>query len=239
MKSDQPLSCLIVDDEYPARCLLEAYVQRMPGLQLDGLCENGLEAIEWLRSRPVDLLFLDVQMPELSGIELLRSLAIRPRVILTTAYADYALEGYALEVSDYLVKPVSFERFVKAVNKAASEVRGRQAQEMAPAEEALEYFFVKVDYKLLRIRYADILFVEGMREYVNIQTAARRHIVYQSMKHMEEVLSAAHFARVHKSYIVALDKIDAIAGNLAEIGGKQIPIGKNYRDEFLRRIALL
>ncbi|MEZ4827871.1 MAG: LytTR family DNA-binding domain-containing protein [Bacteroidia bacterium] len=231
------MNCLIVDDEHLARKLLAAYISKIPGLTLAGECENALDATAFLREEKIDLMFLDIQMPDLTGVELLRSLHYKPQVILVTAYAAYALEGYELNVTDYLLKPVSFERFVQAVNKASEQHRLRsQPETEIRAEQGKDYFFVKVDYKLVKIRYDEILFVEGMREYVNIQTPRKRHIVYQSMKNMEALLPEGKFARVHKSYIVALDKIQSTYGNVVEIGEKEVPIGKSYKDDFLRKI---
>ncbi|GAB4404823.1 MAG: LytTR family DNA-binding domain-containing protein [Bacteroidia bacterium] len=238
------MNCLIVDDEYPARTLLSAYLSKLPDLRLVGACDSALAAGGILRQQAVDLIFLDIQMPDLSGLDLLRTLADPPMAILVTAYGEHALEGYNLDVVDYLLKPVAFERFVQAVNKAAELQRLRKvlppATTTSPAPQpGPDHFFVKVDAQLLRVRFDDILFIEGMREYVNIQTPQRRHIVYQAMKNLEDLLPAGRFARVHKSYIVAIDRIDRIYGNTVVIGSKEIPIGKSYKDAFMQQIALL
>lgn len=236
------MNCLIVDDEHLARKLLSAYITKIPELTLAGECENAVQALSLLQQQKIDLMFLDIQMPDLTGVELLKTLKHKPLVIFVTAYAEYALEGYELDVIDYMLKPVAFDRFVLAVNKAAEQHRLRnhsfqsQEIEVVPGK---DYFFVKVDYKLVKVRYDEILFVEGMREYVNIQTAQRRHIVYQSMKNMETLLPEGKFARVHKSYIVAMDKIKSLYGNVVEIGEKEIPIGKSYKEEFLKKIETL
>ncbi|MDX1908919.1 MAG: LytTR family DNA-binding domain-containing protein [Bacteroidia bacterium] len=234
------MKCLIADDEYPARQLLEAYLARIPGMEVAGTCANAMQVLAALQAQPVDLLLLDIQMPDLTGLELLRTLATRPQVILVTAYADHAVTGFELEVTDYLVKPVSFERFVQAVNRAQARMPAAAPLPTPPVPPpTADHFFVKVDYKLVKIRFEDILFVEGMREYVNIQTAARRHIVYQSMKNMEELLPADRFARTHKSFIVALDKIDSLYGNIVEVRGREVPIGKSYKETFMQRIQTL
>lgn len=241
------MNCLIVDDEHLSRKLLRTYLDRLPNMTVAGDCENATQALAFLHKHPVDLLLLDIQMPDLTGLELLKTLHRPPMVILITAYAEHALEGYELNVIDYLLKPVSFERFVQAVNKAAEQYQLRQSaqspapptpQPSAPAP-TKDHFFVKVDYKWLKIRYEDILYIEGMREYVNIQTHERRHIVYQSMKYLEGLLAERSFARTHKSYIVALNKIESLYGNTLVIGKQEIPIGKSYKQAFLERIETL
>ncbi|MEO1451629.1 MAG: LytTR family DNA-binding domain-containing protein, partial [Bacteroidota bacterium] len=208
------MKCLIVDDEHLARKVLETYISRMPDLELVGTCENALAAMQTLRQHAVDLMFLDIHMPDLTGLELIRSLRRPPQVILATAYSEHALESYELNVVDYLLKPVSFERFVQAVNKAQPLPPAQAAAIPSPSlPTQADHLFVKVDYEWLRIDYQDILYVEGMREYVNIQTAARRHIVYQSLKKMVELLPDQQFMRVHKSYIVSLPSISRIYGH--------------------------
>ena len=240
------MKCLIADDEHLARKLISAYAEKIPNLEVVALCENAATAISALQSQDIDLMFLDIQMPDLTGLELIKTLRNKPMVILITAYAEYALEGYQLDVIDYLVKPVAFERFVQAVNKAADLLALKQKASQSEKQQTdspdikveKDHFFVKVDYKLVRINYDEILYVEGMREYVNIQTAAKRHIVYYSMKNMETVLGEK-FVRCHKSYIVALDKISATYGNVIEVGEKEIPIGKSYKEGFVERISTL
>ncbi|MDX2245379.1 MAG: LytTR family DNA-binding domain-containing protein [Bacteroidia bacterium] len=236
------MNCLIVDDEHLARKLLAAYIGKIPELQLAGECENAVQALSFLQKEKIDLMFLDIQMPDLTGVELLKTLKYKPLVVFVTAYAEYALEGYELDVIDYMLKPVAFERFVQAINKASEQRRLRSQPEAEKQIEIVpgkDYFFVKVDYKLVKVRYDEILFVEGMREYVNIQTAQRRHIVYHSMKNMESLLPEGKFARIHKSYIVAMDKIRSLYGNVVEIGDKEIPIGKSYKDDFLKKIETI
>ena len=236
------MNCLIIDDEHLARQLISAYADKLPDLQVIGTCENATQAISILQNQPVDLLFLDIQMPDLTGLELIKTLKHKPMVILITAYAEFALEGYQLDVIDYLLKPVAFERFVQAVNKAADRLNLTRKAEQANHPEEIkvekDHFFVKVDYKLVKIRFEDILYVEGMREYVNIQTAERRHIVYYSMKNMEKVLGEK-FIRCHKSFIISLNKIDSLYGNMIEIGEKEIPIGKSYKETVMARIEML
>lgn len=234
---------LIVDDEHPARKLLAAYLGKLPEMALVGQCKNALEALSHLQQEEVDLMFLDIQMPNLSGLELLRTLKRPPMVVFTTAYAAHAVTGFELDAVDYLVKPFSFERFVQAVNKA-SELHRLRLQPVSntasPTPEVLQdHFFVKADYKLVKLYYADILYIEGMREYIAIHTQKKRHIVYQTMKYMEALLPSASFARIHKSYIVALPNIRSVYGNTIELDDKELPIGKSYKADFMKRINTL
>ncbi|MBK6929421.1 MAG: response regulator transcription factor [Saprospirales bacterium] len=193
-----------------------------------------------LQQQPVDLLFLDIQMPELTGIEFLRTLRSKPVVIFTTAYAEFALEGYALDVTDYLLKPFSFERFVLACNKAIALLQARRAIAAEPAAAELapgkDYILVKADHKVHRVKLDDILFVQSMREYVAFYTPSGRIISLNSLKSLEETLPAERFIRIHKSYIVAIDKIDTLEGNLVHIGKEKLPIGANYREAVVRKV---
>ncbi|MCB9283620.1 MAG: response regulator transcription factor [Lewinellaceae bacterium] len=225
------IRCLIVDDEELARALLESYVGRMPNLQLVGLCKDPMEALRVLGEEPVDLLFLDIQMPELTGIEFLRSLSQRPLVVFTTAYSEYALEGYELDVADYLLKPISFERFVQAVNKVVDRLRSH-----SPAQAGKDFLLVKSEHRIHRIRYEDILFVQSMREYVAFYTTEGRILSLGSLKSLEETLPPGQFIRVHKSYIVAAARVSALEGNVIHIGKEKIPIGANYKEEVMREL---
>ncbi|MFK7908356.1 MAG: LytR/AlgR family response regulator transcription factor [Chitinophagales bacterium] len=229
------MKCLIVDDEYLALQLLENYVSKIPSLQLVGKCNNALQTLEVLRKQTVDLLFLDIQMPDLTGLELLKTLPNPPMVIFTTAYSEYALEGYELNVLDYLLKPIAFERFVKAINKAEElftlqnkEISIQNLNLLKPASK--DYIMVKADYKNLKVRFEDILYVEGLKEYVSIYTTTGKRIVtHSTMKNMEHILPSDQFMRIHKSYIISLPKVEAIVGNMLEINKQDIPIGRSYR----------
>ncbi len=240
-------TCLLVDDENLALRLLEDYANKIPQLTVIGKCRNALSALQILQTQSVDILFLDIQMPDLTGIELIKILKNKPEIILTTAYADYALEGYQLNVTDYLLKPIAFERFVQAVNKAmeyrnlrnslqttspqATTNITQQAQSMAP-----EYFFVKSDYKQIKIVFDDIIYIEGLREYVSIYTKDKRIITLETLKNLEATLPLDKFLRVHKSYIVNTNKISALNGNMVELDKTKVPIGKSYRDEVLTKL---
>ena len=235
------MNCIIVDDEHLARQLLAAYVAKIPDLHLLAQCDGALPAIEAMRTHQPDLAFLDIQMPDLTGLDLIRSLARPPQIVLTTAYAAHAVAGFELDVADYLLKPIAFERFVQAINKVRDRLKmpDSVAHEVSLPAPPPHHFFVKADYKLVKVRFDDILYIEGLREYVSIFTAERRWIVYQALKNLEILLPAHRFARVHKSYIVPLDKIDALYGNTIEIQTHEIPIGKLYKDSLMEKIEKL
>lgn len=222
------ISCLIVDDEPLAQDVLHSYIKQTSKLELIGICNNAIEALEMMKNNTVDLLFLDIQMPEITGIDFLRSLKDPPMVIFTTAYQDFALEGFELNAIDYLLKPFSQERFVKAVKKAEELLI--LLEEHSQKED--DYIFIKSDQKLQKIYYNDILFIEALADYVKIHTSEKRHVTLQTMKKMEEKLPAKFFKRVHRSYIVSLDKIMSLVGSAVEVDGQKIPIGKNYKESF-------
>jgi DNA-binding LytR/AlgR family response regulator len=228
------MRCLIVDDEPLAQEVLEHYVQRVDELQLIKKCSNAMEAVQILHKEKVDLIFLDIQMPAMDGLSLLKSLKNPPAVILTTAYPKYAVEGYDLDVVDYLLKPISFERFLKAVNKVIDQRKSSQ-EEYATAE----YLFLKVDSKLVKVNFSDIVYIEGMKDYLKIFVKEKLLVVHQTMKRIEELLPKNKFIRVHKSYIVSLGAVNSIVGNIVEISGKEIPIGANYKEQLTKMVFKL
>jgi two-component system, LytTR family, response regulator len=238
------ISCLIVEDEPLARSLLEEYIKKVPYLQLVGSCSSPLAAIEILREQPVDLLFSDIQMPEITGIMLLKILPKKPFVIFTTAYSDYALEGYELDVVDYLLKPITLERFLKAVEKVyqrLAPIRQNSQNQGIIEEKAIiekqneipqNFIFVKDGTKLVKIKLSDILYVEGLKDYVMIYTQQQRIVTLQRMKTLEAELPTNQFIRIHNSYIVALEAIDAIDKDKVQIGKIFLPISDTYRKTF-------
>ncbi|GAB4011586.1 response regulator transcription factor [Spirosoma sp. KCTC 42546] len=249
------MRCLIVDDEPLAHAILSDYIRKVPFLELIGATTSPIDALTRVQRGEVDLVFLDIQMPELTGIQFLKLVenvvnSHKCRVILTTAYSTYALEGYEHNVVDYLLKPVSFERFYKAVQKlfpliSPVAVAPNPAMDHdtnnPPEAPAKEFIFVKTEYRLQRVGLSDILYCEGLKDYVSIYTPTERILVLQTMKSLEEKLPANQFARVHKSYIVALNRIESIEKNRIYIdhpGRAQdvIPIGETYRDAFYRLI---
>lgn len=225
------IRCLVVDDEELARTLLGEFIGKLPQLELVKSCKNPIEVLEIVRQQQIDLLFLDIQMPDLSGIELLNSMREKPLVIFTTAYPDYAIEGYQLNGIDYLLKPFSFERFVQAVDKATEWIQMKQ-----PKSPTRDFIAVHADHKVYKIKYDDILYIEGLKEYVSYYLADQRIIALQSLKGLETLLPADRFARVHRSYIVPIHKINSIDGKEITIGDKQIPLGKMYKEAIMKRV---
>ena len=235
------INALIVDDEPLAQDILETYIEKMPDLHLVQKCSNAFEANEALKQHDIELMFLDIQMPQLTGTDFLRSIADPPLVIFTTAYPNYALDGFELNAIDYLLKPISVDRFMKAVNKAIDQIElKRKSQAGTITEEGPDYFFVKADKKLVRVNYADIIYIEGLKDYVIIRLPEDRVITLQTMKSLEEKLPQDRFMRIHRSYIVNLDRIEALDGNMVEVKEKgkmkDLPVGKSYRDQLQARI---
>jgi two-component system, LytTR family, response regulator len=235
------IRCLVVDDEPLALDILEDYISKVPFLNLIKTTTSAIEALQLVQQDQIDLVFLDVQMPELTGIQFLKIINGKCQVILTTAYPQYALEGYELNVVDYLLKPIPFDRFYKAVQKVHQQNPAPAiAPEPPPAQvvvnNAPEFIFVKTEHKIQKIYLDDILYIEGLKDYISIFTATERVITLQNMKKMEEVLPSGRFIRVHKSYIVSLDKIESIERSRISICKKVIPIGDTYRDHFFRII---
>lgn len=220
--------CIIIEDEPLAMERTKIFVEKVPFLQLVAVFDNALEGLTFLRKKPVDILFLDINMDELSGIELLESSTISCQVIITTAFPEYALKGYELDVTDYLLKPFSFPRFLQAADKA----RGRLA---APAT-TMDYLFVKTENRLEKISIADILFIEGMRDYRRIHTRSKRIMTLQTFGELERVLPAARVCRVHKSYMVGLANIEAVERSRIVIADKRIPVSDTYRQAFFSLI---
>jgi len=226
------IKCIITDDEPFARKGLQGYIGQIDFLDLRGICENAIELNSQLKREPVDLLFLDIEMPYLTGIEFLKQLATPPRVIFTTAYEKYAVQGFELEVLDYLLKPISFDRFMKAANKAFDYFR----QQLTPAATE-DYIFVKADSRLEKIAFADILFAEALENYVAIYTREKKIITHLTLKMLQEKLPPAAFVQPHKSYLVAIDKINSIEGNILHITQYQVPISKYQKEEIMEKIV--
>ena len=230
------ITCLIVEDEPLARNLLTDYVKKVPSLELVDVCSSPLAAIEVLKQKKVDLLFLDIQMPEITGITLLKILQKKPLVILTTAYSEYALESYDFDVVDYLLKPITLERFLRAVDKVSQRLETPKTsplqKEKLSSGENQDFIFVKDGTKLVKIRYADILYVEGLKDYVTIHTRQQKVVSLQRLKILEELLPSNKFIRIHNSFIVALDAIDAIHKGDVQIGTAMLPISDSYKKDF-------
>lgn len=232
------IKCLVVDDEELARTLLENYISKLPNLELVGQCKNPIEAMAVLQEEEVDLLFLDIQMPELTGVEFLKILPKKPLVVFTTAYPDYALEGYTLDVVDYLLKPFSLDRFIQAIHKVDQRLHPPITSTPVASDLSNEkkYILVKSEHKIHRILLEDILYIQSMREYVAYYTPEGRILSLNSLKKLEEELPEQQFIRTHKSYIVAIDKVKTLEGNLLHIGTEKLPIGANYKDVVLAKV---
>jgi DNA-binding LytR/AlgR family response regulator len=227
------IRCIITDDEPFARKGLQGYAAQVDFLDLRGVCENAVELNSLLKREGADLLFLDIEMPYMTGIDFLKHFSGAPKVIFTTAYEKYALQGFELEVLDYLLKPIPFERFLRAANKAYDYFRGQQSA-ATPAE---DYIFVKADNKLEKIDFADILFAEALENYVAIYTREKKVITHLTLKMLQEKLPVAAFVQPHKSYVIAIDKINSIEGNILHIGQYQVPISKYQREEIMEKIV--
>lgn len=226
------INTLIIDDEPLALDILESYIAKLPDLNLVAKCDNAIEANDIIQRGEVDLVFLDIKMPQMTGLELVKSLPYPPKIVFTTAYAEHAVEGFDLNATDYLMKPIAFERFLQAVNKVKDTMDPGKGE--ASGE---DFFFVKADKKLVKIKFSEILYIEGLKDYVIIKKEEGRVIALQTMKSLQSKLPANIFQRIHRSYIVNIQRINAVVGNsieLTESGkAKHIPIGKNYKEEIL------
>lgn len=221
------INCIVVDDTPLAVEKLEGFIGLVPHLNLLKSFNNGLDAISFIKTNPVDLVFLDIQMEQFSGLQFLESLQHPPQIIIVSAYSQYAISGFDHSVTDYLLKPYSFERFLKAIDKVKQDTDVKIQK---------EYMFVKTEYRMERVNFSDILFIEGKGAYLRIITQKTKVMTLQSFQHMENQLPADNFVRIHKSFIVALNKIESIERNRIRIGSELIPIGLSYRERFIKMI---
>jgi len=248
------LKCLVIDDEPLAQDLIENYLKNFSFIKLIAKCDNALIALEWIRKQKIDLIFLDVSMPFISGIDFIRTLQNPPAIILTTAHKEFAVESYELNVLDYLLKPISFERFSKAVNKlldgrlytpAGRGITGPSGSPLSGGEGSAgiaslpqgDHIFVKSNSKFFRVNFSEITYVEGMKDYLKIHTPDYTLVTHQTMNELEKLLPARLFIRVHRSYLVAIAQIRAIYGNSIELGKVTIPIGVNYKEAVMGLIG--
>jgi len=242
MNDLRTIRCLIIDDEPPAREIIRRYVQDVPILQLAGECANAIQAFTILQQQPVDLLFLDIRMPQLNGTDFIKTLKNPPKVIFTTAYSEYALEGYELDVVDYLMKPIRFDRFLKAVNKAFP--TNAVAAEIKPANAGVteekkneSFVYFRADRKMVKVMLDDILYIESMKDYIKVFTLHGPIITKQSISSVEAMLPDKLFIRTHRSFIVAINRIKSFTNELIEIDKTDIPIGKLYRNGVMKMLA--
>ena len=235
------IKCIIIDDEPLALDVLENYIQALDYLELQAKCTNAIEAINFLKHNKTDLLFLDIQMPKLTGIDFLKTLQHPPSVIFTTAYSEYALLGYDLNVLDYLLKPISFERFVIAVNK----YHANTAYESLPSlittantfNQDESFIYLKADKKMIKVFLRDICYIESLKDYVKVKTTDKQIITYQKISYLEEKLPDDKFIRIHRSYIIAIDKIKSFNATTIEIGQEELPIGRIYKNEVMKLLG--
>jgi DNA-binding LytR/AlgR family response regulator len=242
------IRCLLVDDEPLALDVLESYVARIEGLELAGRCENALQAFDLVQSQNIDLIFLDIQMPRLTGIEFLKTLQSPPKVIFTTAYRDYAIEAFDLDVADYLLKPISFNRFLKAVSKVFNLLHHKlnlmptaaapNTVEDLPYLQSQENIIVRADKKMIKIALEDILYIESLKDYVMIYLPSRRIVTKQKISYLEQKLPEGSFLRIHRSYLVAINKIQAFSPNHVEINNQELPIGRSHKSEVAKVLGI-
>jgi DNA-binding LytR/AlgR family response regulator len=225
---------MIVDDEPLAQKGLKEYVSDTPSLELVAVCDNAAQAYHFISNKAVDLIFLDIEMPGISGIELIKTLTSKPAIIFTTAYPQYAVQAFELDVVDYLVKPISFERFLKAVNKAADFIQSKTTRGTSATP---GYFFVKVNYALEKILYAEVLYIEALQNYIAIHLTTRKIVSYMTISNMVKQLPPTMFMRIHKSYIAALSKIESINGNKVMIQSASLPVSRNVKEQLLQTIG--
>jgi DNA-binding LytR/AlgR family response regulator len=224
------IRCIIVDDEFLARTLLEDYVSKVPQLELVAKCQGAPQALEVLQNENIDLMFLDVQMPDLTGVDFLKSLSQKPVVIFTTAYSDYAIDGYSLGVIEYLLKPISFERFFQAVNKAVEQIN---LIRKSRSDEPDDFIMLKSEHRIHKVKHNEILYIEGLKEYVIFHLKNEKRIItLRSIKSLEESLPG-NFMRIHRSYIINKNEISTLYRNMVEIGKRKIDIGKTYKEKVM------
>ena len=233
MPDPKKIKCLVIDDELPAREILKKHISGVEALELSGTCSNAVEAITFLKDNRVDLLFLDIQMPHLLGTNFLRTLKNPPKVIFTTAYRKYAVEGFELDAVDFLLKPINFERFLKGVNKVLQvNLQGNNDAATSSenhGESVPPFLYFRANRKMVKVLFNEILYIEGLNDYIKIITAAKTIITKHLLTSLEEMLPSNEFVRIHKSFIVAINKIESFNADWVEIGKKEIPIGRSYK----------
>ena len=233
------IRCLVVDDEPMARDVLRRYIEKVPTLQLAGECNSAIDALVFLQNHHIDLIFLDIRMPELLGTEFVQSLQSPPKIIFTTAFKEYALDGFELDAVDYLLKPVRFERFLRSVNKAFPKKVSENVDGSIDSlrKTGTDFIYLRVDRKLVKIQLADLLYIESARDYVKVITKDKNYITRQTISSIEAMLSGSNFIRIHRSYIISVSKIKSFTNEMVEIGNNELPIGKFYRNNFVKLVG--
>jgi len=235
MPSIKKIKCLVIDDEQPSKDIIEKYIAGVESLELAGSCNNAVEALSFLQSNTVDLLFLDIQMPHILGTNFIRTLKNPPKVIFITAYRKYAVEGFELDAVDFLMKPISFDRFLKAVNKVLELNLQKNVKEAdkpdEPKEAAQPFLYFRSDRKMVKVLFNDILYIEGLRDYIRIYTTTKTIVTKHQLASLQEMLPADAFLRIHRSYIVSVSKIDSYDADIIEIAKKELPIGRLFKHD--------
>ena len=237
MHENKVIKCMVVDDEPPAREIIRRYIEQVPVLEFAGDCANAIQAFTFLQQQPVDLLFLDIRMPQLNGIDFLKAVKNPPKVIFTTAYSEYALEGYELDVVDYLMKPITFERFLKAVNKVCQLAQIKTDPIVAEEKKTDSFVYFRADRKMVKVMLQEILYIESMKDYVKVFTANGMIITKQSISSVEAMLPEKEFIRTHRSFIVSTRHIKSFTAELIELHNMEIPIGKLFRNEVMKTLG--
>jgi len=230
------IKCIIIDDEPLAISVIESFIKEFKNIEIIDTFNNPLEALPIIEQNDIDAIFLDINMPRMNGLEFLKSLQEYPQIIITTAYKEYALESYELEVLDYLVKPISFNRFLKSVNKLTARLISSKKPQPTREFKQSPHIFLKVEKKLVKILLEDILYIESLKDYIRVCSIEDTYMSHKSLSSISEELPSENFIRIHKSYTIAIDKVKSIEGNLVEIGEKRIPIGRNYAIHAKQRI---
>lgn len=233
------IKCLVVEDEPLAAAVLISFIGQLDTLTLEGTCANALEALQFLQEHKVDLIFLDIRMPKLSGIDFLKTLSNRPSIILTTAYRDYAVDGFELNVLDYLLKPIAFERFLSAINKyhALKEPHPVLPLQIRQPVAADPFIYLRADKKMIKVFLKDIVCIESLKDYVKVKTITQDIITYQRITYLEEKLPDDKFLRIHRSFIIAIDKIKSFTATSIEVGALELPIGRQYKDAVMQALS--
>jgi len=229
------IRCIVIDDEPLAIEIIESYIEKIPYVELAGKFSNAIDALQYLKSNKVDLMLLDIQMPELTGIQLMKVLDNPPQVIFTTAFDNYAIKSYELDAVDYLLKPIEFDRFLKAIEKSWKRIERSQSVEVNKVEQGVPkdtFIFIKTEHRVQRVEISEILYIEGMKNYLRVVTRTDKFMTLQNFKSICELLPVNQFIRVHKSFVVAVDKIDSIERSRIKIGKQLIPIGDTYKKDF-------
>jgi DNA-binding LytR/AlgR family response regulator len=235
------IRCLVVDDEPLAISVLKNYIGQLDTLILAGTCANAVEALLFLQKNKVDLLFLDIQMPRLNGIDFLKTLPSRPKVIFTTAFREYALEGFELNVLDYLLKPIPFDRFLVAINKYYPAGEPTLPPLLIPTDQGSageQFIYLKSDKKMVKVLLSEILYIESLKDYVKVKTVSGEVVSYQRISYLEEKLPDRHFLRIHRAFIIATDKIRSFNASMIEVGGQELPIGRQYKAEVMKVLGI-